>query len=128
MLPYDLQEVCMAAKELHGKPLTERGRFWAKHLRQCLQSGLSQVEYCRQNDLSSLALGWWKRQLPRELWSDTQLALPESTRGAFVEIQIGRGQDVTYEIGLRQGRSLRLGPRFDLGQVRQLVQVLEQSC
>jgi hypothetical protein len=128
MLPYDLQEVCMAAKELHGKPLTKRGRFWAKHLRQWLQSGLSQVEYCRQKDLSAPALGWWKRQLPRELWADNPPRLPESTADAFVEVQIGQGQEATYEIGLRGGRSLRLGPRFDLGQVRQLVQVLDQSC
>ena len=118
----------MAAEEVHAKPLTKRGRFWAKHLRQWLQSGLSQVEYCRQKDLSAPALGWWKRQLPRDLWSGSPLVLPEPARGAFVELQIGRGQEATYEIVLGQGRSLRLGPRFDLGQVRQLVQVLDQPC
>jgi hypothetical protein len=118
----------MAAKELQGTPLTERGRFWTKHLRQWVRSGLSQAEYCRQKRLSSPALGWWKRQLPKELWADTPLGLPESGPDAFVELPIGRGPEVTYEIGLRQGRLLRLGSRFDLGQVRQLVQVLEQAC
>ena len=88
----------------------------------------AQVEYCRQKHLSASALGWWKRQLPRDLWSGTQLALLEPTRDAFVEVQTGQDRDATYEIGLCQGRSLRLGPRFDLGHVRQLVHLLEQPC
>ena len=73
----------MAAKELQGKPLTKRGRIWAKRLRQWLQSGLSQAEYCRQHDLSAPALGWWKKQLPRALWSGSALALPGPPRGVF---------------------------------------------
>ena len=118
----------MAADRLRTRDLTRRGRFWARHLRQWLQSGLSQADYCRLKQLSAPALGWWKRQLPRELWADAPLTLPPSCPDAFVELPIGPGPEVAYEIGLRRGRSLRLGHRFDLDQVRQLVEVLEQGC
>jgi hypothetical protein len=118
----------MAAKEVHTKGATQRGRFWIKHLRQWLQSGLSQAEYCRHHHLSAPALGWWKGQLPRKLRADTPVRLSQSSPGEFVELPIGGGPEVSYEITLRGGRSLRLGSRFDLGQVRQLVQVLEQAC
>jgi hypothetical protein len=118
----------MAAKEVHAKTPTKRGRFWVKHLHQWLQSGLSLAEYCRQHHLSASALRWWKRQLPRDLWAHVSTRLPESSPDAFVEFPIGQDPQVSYEITLRGGRSLRLGSRFDLGQVRQLVLVLEQAC
>jgi hypothetical protein len=118
----------MAAKRGHTRGASKRGRFWIKHLHQWLRSGLSQAEYCRRHHLSAPALNWWKRQVPRELWADTPAGLPESNPEAFVELPIGQGPEVSYEITLHGGRLLRLGPRFDLGQVRQLVQVLEQAC
>jgi hypothetical protein len=118
----------MAANKSLPKPLTKRGRFWAQHLRQWQQSGLTQVEYCRQKHLSAPALGWWKRQLPLQVWSVVQSADREAPRGAFVELPVRQDQDATYEISLSRGRRLRLGPQFDLDRVRQLVELLEPSC
>ena len=118
----------MAANKSLTKPLTKRGRFWAKHLLQWQQSGLSQVEYCRQKRLSAPALGWWKRQLPRQAWSGIQGTELESPRRAFVELPVRQDRDATYEISLSRGRRLRLGPQFDLDRVRQLVELLEPSC
>jgi transposase-like protein len=118
----------MAAKAVQAKALTQRGRFWVKHLRQWLQSGQSQAQYCRQHHLSASALRWWRRQLPKEQWADSPAGVPESNQETFVELPIGQGPELCYEIRLHRGRSLRLGSRFDPDQVRQLVQVLEQPC
>jgi transposase-like protein len=118
----------MAAKEVQTKALTKRGRFWVRHLRQWLQSDLSQAQYCRQHHLSASALRWWRGQLPKELWADRPAGVAESSPEAFVELPIDREPQACYEISLRGGRSLRLGSRFDPVHVRQLVQVLEQTC
>jgi len=118
----------MAAKEVQTKALTKRGRFWVRHLRQWLQSDLSQAQYCRQHHLSASVLRWWRGQLPKELWADRPADLPESSPQGFVEIPISQRHQVSYEIALHGGRSLRLGSRFDLDQVRQLVQILEHAC
>jgi hypothetical protein len=118
----------MAAKAVQTKALTQRGRYWVKHLRQWLQSGQSQAQYCRQHHLSASALRWWWRQLPRDLWATDLPDSPLSNPDTFVELPIGPRPEGIYEIRLHGGRSLRLGSRFDPDQVRQLVQVLEQTC
>lgn len=40
-------------------------RKWQAHLHAWKKSGLSQVEYCRQHDLSSSKFCYWKRKLNR---------------------------------------------------------------
>jgi hypothetical protein len=118
----------MAAKEVGAKVVTERGRFWVRHFRRWVQSGLPRAEYCRRHHLSFGTMSWWKTQLPRALWAPEPADAARSSVDAFIELPIGQGSEESYEITLRTGRSLRLGGRFDLVQVRQLVQMLEQAC
>lgn len=40
-------------------------RRWQAHLRVWKKSGLSQIEYCRQHNLSSSKFCYWKRKLNR---------------------------------------------------------------
>jgi uncharacterized protein with WD repeat len=42
--------------------LEERERFWDEHLREWRSSGLSQAQYCRENNLSSKTFAYWKRK------------------------------------------------------------------
>lgn len=119
------------------KSLTVRGRFWARHLQRWNQSGLSQAQYCRQQQLSVPAFGWWKRRLT----SSTKGGPPAVSRsktggkdGGFVELAVA-GKDtgptveeVVYEIALADHRQLRLGRHFELERVRQLLDLLEKSC
>ncbi|WP_035240539.1 IS66 family insertion sequence element accessory protein TnpA, partial [Desulfobacter vibrioformis] len=37
--------------------------FYQEHLNNWKNSGLSQAEYCRQNDLTRHRFGYWKRKL-----------------------------------------------------------------
>ena len=41
----------------------EKQRNWASHIEGWKSSGLSQVEFCRQNDLSRVQFTYWKRKL-----------------------------------------------------------------
>jgi len=117
--------------------LTERGRFWQRHLQQWRQSGCSQAEYCRRHHLSAPAFGWWKRR-----WSVPRSPAEPAARnritgrekGSFVELTLsGRegaavADGVVYEIVLSRQRRLRLGPGVEPSRVRQLLELLEESC
>ena len=121
----------MAANKQH-KPLTARGRFWQRHLQRWRQSGLSQVQYCRQQRLSAAAFGWWKGQLsaesspgikPKRGVSD-EIADP---RGPFVEVAFsdssptGGSDEFPYEITVAPQRCLRLGRHDELERVQEIL-------
>jgi hypothetical protein len=117
--------------------LTVRGRFWARHLHRWKQSGLSQAQYCRQQQLSAAAFGWWKRQLATAPPRGVPVRMPRQVRGkdrSFVELTRAGGElpaaggEVVYEIVLPDHRQLRLGRHFAPDQVRQLLRVLEGGC
>ena len=60
----------MAGTKSKSQELTERGKFWQKHLKAWSKTSLSQAEYCRRHILSQPAFGWWKKilyQKPRPL-------------------------------------------------------------
>ncbi len=43
--------------------LAEKRRLWQEHLSRWESSGLSQVEYCRQNNLRTNIFLYWKKKL-----------------------------------------------------------------
>jgi hypothetical protein len=116
-------------------PLTARGRFWQRHLQRWRQSGLTHVQYCRQQRLSAAAFGWWKGQLsaesPPPIKPKRVSAEIADPRGPFVEVALshsgpaGGSNAFPYEITLAPQRGLRLGRHYELGQVRQLLVLLE---
>ena len=126
----------MAASRPH-QALTQRGRFWQRHLQRWTQSGCSQAEYCRRHHLSAPAFGWWKGRLsvprsPAEPAARNRITARK--KGSFVELTLGGREvaavadHVVYEIVLSRQRRLRLGPGFELSRVRQLLELLEESC
>ena len=119
-----------------GKSLTVRGRFWARHLQRWKQSGLSQTQYCRQQQLSVPAFGWWKRRL-EIAQTPGHPTTQRKARGkdrAFVELTRADGGvpapvgEVIYEMVLPGGRQLRLGRHWEPERVRQLLLLLEGEC
>ena len=44
----------------------EKQRLWTSHIEAWKNSGLSQVEYCRQNDLSRVQFSYWKCKLDKQ--------------------------------------------------------------
>jgi hypothetical protein len=44
---------------------SEKRRFWEKHIEKWKESGLSQVEYCRVNDVKIKSFRYWKRRVGR---------------------------------------------------------------
>jgi hypothetical protein len=99
--------------------MSERGRFWQRHLRAWRKTSLSQADYCRQQNLSVAAFGWWKRQLAGSAGSGrkkVQATMPsykQKCRGGaagFLEVALPKNPG-PLELALSSGRTLR----FDAG-------------
>ena len=45
---------------------SQKADFWQNHIDQCLQSSMSQRDYCRLNNLALSTFGYWKRRTTKE--------------------------------------------------------------
>ena len=129
----------MADTDGTTKKKTSRRPFWQEHLRAWSESGLTQVAYCRQHQLSRAAFGWWKRQLrgkPRVRKGRTDTKKPQSDRQTAVQfVEVQRGPDINtggspavYEVLLSRGRAIRIGHDFDPDVLKRLIATVEASC
>jgi len=125
------------AADKQQRSLTQRGRFWLRHLQRWRQSGLSQAQYCRQQHLSAPAFGWWKGRLSAGSVRAESVSTSDKRadpQGAFVEVAVTHsggseaGGGLPYEIALANHRCLRLGRGFECERVRQLLALLESRC
>jgi hypothetical protein len=55
------------------KRIYKKQAFWERHIELWRNSSLTQVEYCRQNNLSIKSFGYWKRRI-KELAEDIRFA------------------------------------------------------
>lgn len=104
------------------RSLEEREKFWEGHLREWMSSGLSQAQYCRENNLSSKTFGYWKRK---------KKAAGESVH--LVEIPVQRQPAVVFPspstpVRLIVGKLYRIEieKNFDTEALDQLILFLNQ--
>lgn len=84
-------------KELH--------ELWKRHMESWSVSGLSQTEYCRQNDLSRDRFNYWKRKFnPKNLPVEFVQITPESMGINLpgLKLNIGLGLQVEIPNGFSQ--------------------------
>jgi hypothetical protein len=62
-------------KSKSNRENAELGKFWKTHIKTWKNSGLSQAEYCRRNDLKKTRFTYWKLKFDKQY-------LPQ----AFVEV------------------------------------------
>ena len=99
----------------NSNQIVNRDEYWKQHLAVCRRSGLSYAEYCRRNDLTESAFGYWRRQLSSS----------GAGRSGFVELRVSPGVAEGIQVTLRNRTSLRIGADFDEGVLSKLLRVLE---
>jgi hypothetical protein len=52
----------MTEQQIPNTPQEKRA-YWQQHIDQWQQSGLSQIEYCRRNQIKKYQWGYWKKRL-----------------------------------------------------------------
>ena len=114
--------------------MTERARFWQRHLDRWERSGVSQAAFCRRHGLKAVTFGWWKRKLAtartlvRRGGVDARRASSTARRADFVEVAMADAGMSTYEVVLSRGVVLRLPADFDPDRVSQLIAVVKAAC
>ncbi len=114
--------------------MTERARYWQRHLDRWERSGLSQAAFCRRHGLKAVTFGWWKRKPAtgrthiRRRGADAERASSVARRTDFVEVAMTSAGMAAYEVVLSRGVVLRLPPDFDPDKVSQLIAVVKAAC
>jgi len=115
-----------------SKSLSPRGRFWHKHVQQWQRSDATQVQYCKEHQLSVPAFRWWRRKLANDLPAPgpRKRSRPASVP-TFTEIRIPEGSEAApyaYEVVLPNGAHVRLRRDFEVQAGSSLVSVLGGPC
>jgi hypothetical protein len=93
---------------------------WAERLARFESSGLSTLDFCRQEGIASQSFYYWKRKLATP-------ADGPGTAPQFVPVRLQASAPV--ELVLPGGATLRLQPGCDLAFVRSLLEALtERPC
>jgi hypothetical protein len=106
----------------HGKPRDPRKeQHWRRLIRLWQNSGLTVRDFCACHQLSQASFYAWRRELQER----------DAATTTFVPVQVmpdDRPAHATpIELGLADGRWVRVMPGFDPGTLRQLLEVLEEA-
>jgi hypothetical protein len=108
----------------------QKERFWRDHLKRWQNSGLTIRDYCARHRVSEPSFYGWRRTLAQR-GPDSEAAAVELPV-TFVPVEVQPDFPAAppiLELVLANGRLLRIPPGIDLGQVRELLAVLEgASC
>jgi len=93
----------MTAASKHNQ-LTEKHRYWKQHIEQWFKSGLSQVEYCRQNNLKIRQFNYFKSKFKKDNLPVQFVQVPVKPVNApsFLKLNIGSSFQVEIPDGFSQ--------------------------
>lgn len=116
-----------------SKPLSSRGQYWRRHIERWQKSGLTQVKYCQEANLSVTALRWWKSELREEVVpKKAKVCSRLGSAASFTEVVMpgltDPETDYDYEIVLANQNQLRLRKGFDSESVSDLLSLLGLAC
>jgi hypothetical protein len=100
----------------------DKKHYWQKHVASWRESNLSQVEYCRLNDLSIKSFSYWKRKKRNAALSQPRFfplvaasSIPIAARASVLQLNI---QEKRF--------SIEIGEDFSPVTLKRLIAILEQ--
>ena len=110
----------MKFTELTGE--LDKKQYWQKHVASWSESNLSQVEYCRLNDLPIKNFGYWKRKESNAVSSPPRFFPLVATGPASVAVCAS-----ALQLNIQEKRfSIEIGEDFSPMVLRRLIATLEQ--
>jgi hypothetical protein len=98
---------------------SELRAFWRHHVEQWQHSGLTQIDYCRQQDVSRDRFGYWKKRL---LSPQAREAATGAGPG-FLRLQVASG-GARVAVVLNERLRVEVQPGFDPATLRAVGQAL----
>jgi len=91
----------------------EKRRFWVDHIQAWQASGISQVEYCRQNNLKMHQWWYWRKRISHN--SDSEVT--------FVPLNFSSGKQYRASVNVvtPNGYRIEVDHGFDLSKLRRLI-------
>jgi hypothetical protein len=99
----------------------DRQRLFEDHIRRWHNSGLTQTEYCRRNDLKWSAFHYWRKRLAATSQAVTLVQVPIGLSGDRPTFS---GQGLTLVLGGRY--KVEIGDHFNPATLIRLVETLQR--
>jgi hypothetical protein len=100
----------------------DKKRYWQKHVSSWRESNLSQVEYCRLNDLSIKNFGYWKRKERNAVPSQPRFFPLVAASSGPIDARAS-----ALQLNIQEKRfSIEIGEDFSPMTLRKLIAILEQ--
>ena len=108
-----MADVTNSPEELNSK---EKRKFWEDHIQAWRQSGLTQVEYCRENHLKNHQWWYWRRRF----------STSPDTNVRFVPLRFSSSKTSRSGISVvtPNGYRIEFDDGFDFSKLRQLITVV----
>jgi hypothetical protein len=117
----------------------DREQVWREIMARWEQAGLSQQEFCEQEEIKLTTFGYWRRELKRRDGQEESMkplgTVASGIKGSsatttqpplFVPVQVNQVQPASFcEIVLDDGLVIRVPSVFDLEHLALLVRTLE---
>ena len=100
----------------------EKQQFWATHIDSWKISGLRQVDYIRQNDLSRHRFTYWKRKLDKKVDSVTFVPIP----GKTIRPQAYHNNQGCLKLNIGGTYQIEIGDGFSPDTLSTLIRTLDK--
>ena len=111
----------MSKKSIRGLRGERRETHARAVIRRWVESGLSKAAFCSVEGISGTTFFRWLSEFGAE-------PTPAATPG-FVEVRVDRVSALpVFELGLGAGRSIRIPPGFDAGELERLLAALHRAA
>ena len=109
-----MEEGNLSPEEFNPK---QKRKYWEDHFQAWKESGLSQIEYRRQNNLKSHLWWYWRKRISQATDTDVKFVPLSFTSGNMPGSQISVVTPNGYRIEIDQG--------FDFSKLRQMVEAVK---
>ena len=105
-----MEDVISSQEELDPK---EKRQFWEDHVQGWQHSGLTQAEYCRQNNLKNHRWWYWRKRISH----------PPETDVTFVPLNFSSSKlsRISISVVTPNGYRIECDTGFDVSKLRQLI-------
>ena len=119
---------------------TERSKYWRGVVQEWEASGMTQVSFCQERDVSPAAFSWWRSEFKRRdrkvetgIQPSNRCKNPESHEFPFVQVSVPETMAACspperIEIILTSGHQIRVPQEFSSETLQRVIEVLEAAC
>lgn len=123
-----------------SKSKAEKARYWRWIVEKWQASGLSQAEFCRQENLDERQLSFWKRKIVVQNNDSSKSSKPVSNNSPlFIQVEARQEKNLLVpakistpceklEIAIASNQlTVKVGQSFDSSVLRQVIDVLREA-